>query len=478
MLFNSLHFLWFFALVWGVYWALGRRPRLQNLLLLAASNFFYGYWDWRFLGLIWASTLIDFACGLAFERPGMTGTRRRAVLGISLASNLGLLGFFKYFDFFAASAAELLASLGLGAHEWTLGVILPVGISFYTFQTLSYTIDRYRGTIPAERSLVDFATYVAFFPQLVAGPIVRAAEFLPQVRARRVFRWSDQLEGLELALWGLFKKVVLADNLAPAVNAVFAGGGDEVGYLARIVGVYAFTLQIYGDFSGYTDIARGCAQAMGFRFPWNFRMPYFASDPQEFWRRWHISLSSWLRDYLYISLGGNRGGALVTYRNLMLTMLLGGLWHGAAWNFVLWGGYQGLLLSLHRAWSRRPSYRPASTRLGAAVRWVCFLQLVVLGWLFFRAESMAQIVGFLSPTQAGLLAGLPLSEHLASGLIVAAGATLVVLAWDLGLWRRGDAESPFEAARPGARAAVLVGLYLAVSLFGRFVGGEFIYFQF
>ena len=473
MLFPTLHFLVFFALTWSAYWALGNR-RAQNVLLLGASYFFYGYWDWRFLGLILASTVLDFCCGLALERA--RGRTRKLWLGLSLAVNLGALGFFKYYNFFAASAADLLQSLGLGTSDWSLRVILPVGISFYTFQTLSYTIDRYRGNLPPARNFIDFALFVSFFPQLVAGPIVRASELLPQVEKERTFLWSDQAGGIQLALWGLFKKCVVADNLAPFVDSVFEQEG-QVGLLVRVLAVYAFALQIYGDFSGYTDIARGTARMLGFRFPHNFRMPYFSRGPSEFWRRWHMTLSTWLRDYLYIPMGGNRRGPRLTYLFLMVTMVLGGLWHGAAYNFVLWGFYQGLLLVIQRAWRQ---WRGPAPERGPLARWLTtfvFFQFVCLGWLFFRATNLSQIANFLRPGDAWL-EGLQLGESIASGLVIGSVGGLVVLIWDWLTLRLGEPETPLEGVRPLPAAIVTLGLYLAVSLLGNFLGNEFIYFQF
>ena len=479
MLFTSLTFLWFFALVWGVYWLLRDHRRAQNALLLAASAYFYGYWDWRFLGLIFGSATIDYLIGLRLADGRLDTRSRKALVTLSLVCNLGALGLFKYYDFFAGSAADLLSSLGFGVHDWTLSLVLPVGISFYTFQTLSYTLSVYRGEEEVERSFLDFATYVAFFPQLVAGPIVRAAEFLPQLKQRRIFRWQDQAEGLEPAAWGLFKKLVIADNLAPAVDGVFGATG-EVGYLARLIGVYAFTIQIYCDFSGYTDIARGTAQAMGFHFPLNFRRPYFSRDPQEFWRRWHISLSSWLRDYLYISLGGNRRGPARTQFNLGATMVLGGLWHGAAWNFVLWGAFQGLMLIVHRAVvGRRKQGSGRSGWLAAAIGWLAFMQLVCFGWLLFRAQSFEQIVAFCSPTSASSIAGLPLSEAVSTGLVIGGVGTLILIAWDLLHARAGDDHTtPLAGLSPALRALITVALLVAASQLGRFLGNEFIYFQF
>ncbi|HIG10421.1 MAG: MBOAT family protein [bacterium] len=475
MLFNSLHFLWFFSAVWVAYWALRRERRLQNGLLLGASYLFYGYWDWRFLGLILLSTLVDFGVGLALARHPRGARARDRWLVLSLVVNLGALGFFKYWDFFVQSFEEILSAAGLGTSSCMLEIILPVGISFYTFQTLSYSIDRWRGEIPAERSFIDFAFFVSFFPQLVAGPIVRAGEFLPQAARKRIYSWEDQGLGLRLILWGLFKKVVVADNLASLVDGTFAQEG-ELGLLTRVVAIYAFAAQIYCDFSGYTDIARGTARMLGFRFPWNFRAPYFATNPSAFWRRWHITLSNWLRDYLYISLGGNRKGRGRTLRNVMLTMVLGGLWHGAAWNFVLWGFYQGLLLVAHRLWTENRQSRQPSPA-GRALQWCGFFHLVCFGWLLFRAESLAQIGRFLSP-HGGWLAGFPLSETVASGALIGGLGVLVVCAWDFVMESHGTDETALEGKSPWVQAATCLALYMAVAYTGRFIGNEFIYFQF
>ena len=342
MLFHSLAFAIFFPLVLALYMLLLRRRLLaQNVLLLLASYIFYGWWDWRFLSLIWLSTIIDYCCGLALDRrqaaaetasAAATQTEpayqyqprtRKLILTVSLVANLGLLGFFKYCDFFIASFAELLQSVGFHSEPRLLNIILPVGISFYTFQTLSYTIDVYRGQLRAHRSLLEFAVFVAFFPQLVAGPIVRARDFLPQIAKPRRIDLEQIYQGCYAIFWGLFKKIVIADNLANLiVDPVFKDPDTVYGGMV-LVAVYAFAFQIYCDFSGYTDIARGCARIMGIDINLNFNLPYFATNPVEFWRRWHISLSSWLRDYLYIPLGGSRRGTRRTCINLMLTMISG-----------------------------------------------------------------------------------------------------------------------------------------------------------
>jgi alginate O-acetyltransferase complex protein AlgI len=398
MLFNSVTFGVFFAITYTLYVLL--RHRMQNVLLLIASYVFYGFWDWRFLGLIITSTLVDYYCGLGIHRSNEPSIRRRYLM-LSVCTNLGVLGFFKYFNFFASSFYALAMRVGWEVDPITLNVILPVGISFYTFQTMSYTIDIYRKLMLPTRNLLDLAVFVAFFPQLVAGPIERAANLLHQVETPRRLTESQFFRGIWLIFLGLFKKVFIADNLAPMVDAVFASDADPSG-LRILVAIYAFAFQIYGDFAGYSDIARGLAKIMGFEIMLNFRMPYFARNVRDFWRRWHISLSTWLRDYLYITLGGGRRGTLRVYSNLMITMGLGGLWHGAAWTFVVWGIYQGILLVVHRILApffqrlRRLFDFAAGGLLWELARIGVTFQFVCVGWLIFRANSFTQIVDYSS----------------------------------------------------------------------------------
>ncbi len=398
MLFNSVTFLIFFAVFYAAYLLTQKQLKLQNVLLLVGSYIFYGWWDWRFLGLIAISTVVDFMVGRLMAAREDESTRKRLLL-VSVATNLGILGLFKYFNFFAESAVDLLNLVGFAADPVTLNIILPVGISFYTFQTMSYTIDVYRRKIPATDSLLDFAVFVAFFPQLVAGPIERAAHLIPQVSHRRIIDSEAVNAGIFLILYGYFQKVFIADNAAKIVNEVF-GKHQAYSDLDLVLAVVAFAIQIYGDFSGYSKIARGLAKLMGFELMVNFRLPYFALNPSDFWQRWHISLSSWLRDYLYISLGGNRAGKYKTYRNLAITMLLGGLWHGAAWNFVLWGAFHGAILIIYRAAGAIPErmegiakgleWRPVKL-----LRWAVMLALTLFGWLLFRATNAEQIWYFI-----------------------------------------------------------------------------------
>jgi D-alanyl-lipoteichoic acid acyltransferase DltB (MBOAT superfamily) len=387
MSFASPAFVVFFLLFFWVWPNLHGRAR--PLFLLAASYLFYASWSAPLLLLLIGSTLLDFSVARAIHRSEDPGRRRR-LLALSLIGNLGALAFFKYHDFFAGSAAAGLQALGLDIGAPTLAVVLPVGISFYTFQTLGYSVDVYRRHIVPCASPLDFALYVAYFPQLVAGPIERAGHLLPQLAAlsSRVAPRAD-LSGFGLIALGAFKKVVIADNLAPIVDAVYADPAHAWAP-ALWFATYAFAFQIFCDFSGYSDMAVGVARLMGVSLTQNFRAPYAAAGPAELWRRWHISLSSWLRDYLYVPLGGNRHGPWRTARNLLLTMLLGGLWHGAAWHFVLWGAYHGLLLVLFRPgfWARLYRRLPLQP-LVRLLRWFVFFHLVCLGWALFRAPDLA-----------------------------------------------------------------------------------------
>lgn len=475
MLFNSYVFLAFFAAVFALYWGVRKHHRAQNLLLLVSSYVFYGYWDYRFLFLIALSTVIDFLIARELGRTDDRCTsKRRALLWISIAANLGILGFFKYYNFFADSLTRVLASLGFAADPFTLNIVLPVGISFYTFQTLSYTIDVYRKRMPPAHSFLDFAVFVSFFPQLVAGPIERASHFLPQIQ--KVRRWSNDAAslGLSLIIWGYFKKVVIADNMSLLCNPIFESPQDHSGF-TLFCGLLAFALQIYGDFSGYTDIARGISKLMGFDLMLNFRLPYLAASPSDFWQRWHISLSSWLRDYLYIPLGGNRLGSVRTHANLLITMLLGGLWHGASWNFVLWGLYHGLLLIAYRTlpplrWLAAPMRQPRDAiRHFFAV--VVMFGCTLFGWLLFRCHTTGQIAAFISGIRL-----IPDAESLSvMKWIVFYGTPLVLIqAWQAGT---ANLNAPFTT-RSWFRILLLGCLVSGIMVFGVRESSEFLYFQF
>lgn len=474
MLFHSADFLKFFSAFALLYWLARGHLRARNTLILAGSYFFYGWWDYRFLALIALSTLIDYAMGLAMAG-ARTQTRRMVFLGISIAGNLGMLGFFKYYGFFAASMAELLQRAGLPFHPWSLDIILPVGISFYTFQTMSYSLDVYRGQIKPTRDLLAFAAYVSFFPQLVAGPIERARHLLPQFeRTLRLTRPMVE-EGIWLCLWGLFKKVVVADNLAPLVDMVY--GADDVRGPVIALATLAFGLQIYCDFSGYSDMARGLALLLGFDIMVNFHLPYAATGLRDFWRRWHISLSTWLRDYVYISFGGNRRGIGSTYRNLMLTMVLGGLWHGAAWHFVVWGFYHGLGLIGQHLWMRRrnrkdvPKAPPRAPRFRPGA-WLATMVFVFYGWLLFRADSLAHIADLTTHAWA------PAWPVWISGYLLNLALFTVPLVL-MEAWQclAGNRLAPLRTswiARSGVQGVLLLGIIL----YWRQEGSPFIYFQF
>jgi alginate O-acetyltransferase complex protein AlgI len=389
MLFNSFVFLIFLAVVLPVHRMLSKRYR--TLFLLACSYVFYGYWDWRFLSLILISTLLDFHVGRAIHNTD-DQTRRKRLLFLSVAGNLGLLGVFKYYNFFVDSFADMAALFGLQLDFAHLRVLLPVGISFYTFQTLSYTIDIYRRRMAPTNSFQNFALFVAFFPQLVAGPIERAAHLLPQIEKRPDATHDDLRQGFALVTMGMFKKIMIGDTCGRIVDQIFADPGlYSSGEL--LMGAMIFCIQIYADFSGYSHIARGTARFFGIHIMVNFEQPYLSANITEFWRRWHISLSSWLRDYLYISVGGNRLGRVRTYVNLMITMLLGGLWHGAMYSYVFWGFLQGFFLSIHKIMLKGKKVPLGFTYSGIKSLAVFVLKvagthaLVIFGFLFFRAQS-------------------------------------------------------------------------------------------
>ena len=408
MLFNSLEFLLFLPAVFALYWVIHARfngPRgltLQNVLLLVASYVFYGWWDWRFLSLIAFSTVVDWFVGLRIHEANLRelpdnadhrSTPARRWLAVSLIVNLGLLGYFKYANFFIDSWVEAWSALGFTMHASSLQLILPVGISFYTFQTLSYSIDIYRRKLDPTSSLLNFAAFVSFFPQLVAGPIERASALLPQIERRRSFDMDLAASGLRLILWGMFKKVVVADTCAGYVDDIFANYQEQSGPTLMLGAIY-FAFQIYGDFSGYSDIAIGTARLFGIRLMTNFKMPYFSRDIAEFWRRWHISLSTWFRDYLYIPLGGSRAGKWNVVRNTFIIFLISGFWHGANWTFVMWGFIHAMLFLplLLRMKNRRHMEPIEDTKwlptFKESVQMMSTFFVVCVAWVFFRSESI------------------------------------------------------------------------------------------
>ncbi|HEY8943454.1 MAG TPA: MBOAT family O-acyltransferase [Polyangiaceae bacterium] len=468
MIFHSLDFALFFGVVFTVYWLLGHRA--QNAFILGASYFFYGYVHPWFLILLVTSTLMDYTLARCIER---FPNRRKPLLILSLTTNLGLLGFFKYFGFFVENVFVALQTLGIQASKPALSIVLPVGISFYTFQTLSYTVDVYRGEIKARKNFLDFAAFLAFFPQLVAGPIERATRLLPQMEAPRTFDPSRAREGVVLMCWGLFKKIVIADNVAVIANKIFAV--SEPSFSLVWVGTLAFAVQIYADFSAYSDIARGAAKLLGFELMKNFDHPYVAQTPSEFWRRWHISLSTWFRDYVYIPLGGNKSSRLVHLRNIFVTFLLSGLWHGASWNFVLWGAYHGVLLIAYDSLARvAPSV--LTTRWLALPRGILCFALVNVGWLMFREtetpqllRNLAQVPG--SGSHEHLLAAV---HALAVTLFYATPLILDDILYLSGFFSRLRSEVRLVSAEAVAVILMVSGMLVLYSD----VPSEFIYFQF
>jgi len=443
--------------------------RWQNVFLLIASYVFYSAWDYRFLSLILISTGVDYLVGLrahAAREAGRSKVARRFLL-LSVCTNLGILGFFKYYGFFVDSAQSLAGDLGLDFVAPSLTIVLPVGISFYTFQTMSYAIDVYRGKLAPTRNLVDFAVYVAFFPQLVAGPIERATHLIPQIQSPRAISLDDIREGLLLIGTGLIRKVVIADVAGTIADTYFSAPG-KASSTQLLMAAYLYSMQIYGDFSGYSNIARGTARLMGFDLIRNFHHPYFAVSVADFWRRWHISLSTWLRDYLYIPLGGNRGSARRTQINLMLTMLLGGLWHGASWNFVIWGGLHGIYLVVHRF--VRSHRRAQATKIGAIFGAFLTFHVVTLTWIPFRLTAFSDVAAYFE--------GLGRFDFSYDPILWSAVFFAVVLLLIDGPQAITNDEYVLARRWPGALAPAFGIVLIVVLLTSGGVQTPFIYFQF
>jgi D-alanyl-lipoteichoic acid acyltransferase DltB (MBOAT superfamily) len=466
MLFNSNDFLIFFALLLVAYFVAQGSLFLRNLVVVVGGYVFYSWWDYRFCGLLLFTSLLDFTVGWLIGSAA-TERRKRGLLATSIVLNLSVLGFFKYFNFFRESFEVLLDQLGISAHWAGWEVLLPVGISFYTFQSMSYVIDVYRREIPASHDLLGFLGYVSFFPHLVAGPIQRGTTLLPQFGRTLAITASDLELGVWLTVWGMFKKVVIADNLSPLVNLAYQHP-DPSGPII-FFGTVAFAIQIYCDFSGYTDIATGISRLIGFKLTLNFNLPYCATSLREFWRRWHISLSTWLRDYLYIPLGGNRKAGARVYLNLGITMLLGGLWHGASLTFVLWGAWHGLGLIANRWWDE---HRPFGRALPAWLGWLVTQAFVLYGWLLFRALSLDQVLQFTSA-----LANFSVPHWwrpFLGNFLVLTAPLLAVQVWQ---WRSGDLNVALRL--PRWCKAVLQALLLAdIIAFWQPDPSPFIYFQF
>ena len=474
MLFCTQAFLLFFLIVFGCYWAVPN-DRFRVFLLLAASIYFYSCWNAWLSLLIVVSTAIDYTIARGLDR-SQNEAARRAMLATSICFNLALLCYFKYANFFLESLGEVLRLIGAEASLPTLQVILPIGISFYTFEAISYIVDVYNRRISAERSLPHFLLFILFFPHLVAGPIVRARDFLPQIARRKRWNWMRMQHGVELFLLGLFKKMAIADRMAAVADPIFADP-DAFRTSSVWLGVLAYSLQIYCDFSGYSDMAIGIAHLFGFKLGVNFRMPYLARNMAEFWHRWHISLSTWLRDYVFIPLGGSRGTSWQTHRNLMITMILGGLWHGASWPFVIWGVLHGGLLVMHRMfrqWCERNARltEALESPAGNAVRIALTLVVVSLGWVLFRAPTMTdawKVYRRLFVPLDGGMVTLPL----VSVLVLIGIATAAHLLGESGIWRRWWKRMPSAALALGYASIALLAALLAPAS-----GKAFIYFQF
>ena len=466
MLFDSPIFFVFLIPVVAVYWKLP--PRQQNLFLLAASYFFYGWWDWRFLLLMATSTVFDYLIALRIARAEQVNVRRAWMLG-SIVLNLSFLGTFKYFNFFVGSFAGLLHTLGVQQVPMlALRILLPPGISFYTFQAIAYIVDVYKGKTKPSESLLDYAVFISLFPHLIAGPIQRPGHLLPQIQQRRHFDESRFFDGLLLIVSGLFRKCIIADNCALIANAAFGGRLGSPNVFVVLLGTYAFAWQIYGDFSGYSNIARGAAQLMGFHFMINFRQPYLATNLQEFWKRWHISLSTWIRDYVYLNLR-------LTYRNLLWTMLICGLWHGANWTFVLWGGMHGIVMALERLGMQLRGISARFARPGPVKAWakrILLFHFLCFTWIFFRAGSLSAAVQFLEGIRVFSWSPIYLIAFKFLALF-----SIPLFLVDL-INENGGTEYLFQDRSPMFRVATGLAAAVLIVLFSANEASTFVYFQF
>ncbi|MCD6366176.1 MAG: MBOAT family protein [Bacteroidales bacterium] len=482
MLFNSIDFAIFLPIVFILYWfATNKNLKLQNFLIVAASYLFYGWWDWRFLSLILFSTLVDYSVGRKLRIEG-DQLKRKIFLWTSILVNLGFLGFFKYYNFFLDNFITAFSFFGQEIQGNSLNIILPVGISFYTFQTLSYTIDVYKRKLEPTQDFIAFSAFVSFFPQLVAGPIERATHLLPQFYKKRTFDYSKAVDGMRQILWGLFKKIVIADNCAEYANQIFNNSADMNGS-TLVLGALFFTFQIYGDFSGYSDIAIGTSRLFGFDLMQNFNFPYFSRDIAEFWRRWHISLSTWFRDYLYIPLGGSRGGTWMKVRNTFIIFIVSGFWHGANWTFIVWGALNAIyFLPLLLTNNNRNNLETvAQGKLLPSIKEFSFMLLTfgltVFAWIFFRAEDIGHAFSYISEILSTSLFEIPKFAGMYNALItIILVAVFVLIEW---LGREGQyaiSNLGLKWKRP-IRYVIYYAIIIAIFWFG---GKEqqFIYFQF
>lgn len=480
MIFNSLDFAIFLPVVFILYWFVtNKNLKHQNMLIVAASYFFYGWWDFRFLLLIIFSTLVDFSIGLKLAGEE-NKLKRKVLLWLSIAINLGFLGFFKYYNFFLANFISAFSFFGREIEANSLNIILPVGISFYTFQTLSYTIDIYKRRLEPTNDIISFSAFVSFFPQLVAGPIERATNLLPQFFSRRTFVYNNAVDGLRQILWGLFKKIVIADNCAEYANMIFNNSENYSGSIL-VLGAIFFTFQIYGDFSGYSDIAIGTSRLFGFDLMRNFAYPYFSRDIAEFWRRWHISLSTWFRDYLYFPLGGSRGSTWMKVRNTFIIFIVSGFWHGANWTFIVWGALNALyFLPLLLSNSNRNNLEiVAQGKVFPSIKELYLMlftfSLTVFAWIFFRAENLNHAISYISTIFSPSVFEIP---EIGSG---ATTTIIYVIVFIIIEWI--GREEQYAIARFGLKwkPSFRYAMYYSLILMILWYGGneqEFIYFQF
>lgn len=482
MLFNSIDFAIFLPLVFLLYWfLLNKRLRLQNLLIVIASYFFYAWWDWRFLSLIVFSTGIDYLVGLKLKNE-KNKLKRKALLWTSILVNLGLLGFFKYYNFFIENFETAFSFFGMQIQTNSLNIILPIGISFYTFQTISYTIDVYRRKIEATNDIIAFSAFVCFFPQLLAGPIERAKNFLPQFYIKREFNFSQAVDGMHQILWGLFKKIVIADSCARHANEIFNNSSEYNGS-TLVMGAVFFAFQIYGDFSGYSDIAIGTSRLFGFNLKQNFAFPYFSRDIAEFWRRWHISLSSWFKDYLYIPLGGNRNGSYKTIRNVFILFVVSGFWHGANWTFIIWGVLNAfyylpiMLVGKNRNHLIIVASRKKLPTIKELIMMLLTFVMTTFGWIFFRAENIHHAFSYISEIFSSSLFDIPDFLDLKKVIVT----ICLLLFFTVLEWIGREKQHPLQyIIMKWNRASRYSLYYLIVFMILWFAGKEqqFIYFQF
>ncbi|TQO38574.1 D-alanyl-lipoteichoic acid acyltransferase DltB (MBOAT superfamily) [Arenibacter algicola] len=484
MLFNSIDFAIFLPIVFILYWlATSNSLKLQNFLIVAASYLFYGWWDWRFLSLIMFSTIVDYSVGLGLLKQ-QNQTKRKILLWISILVNLGFLGFFKYYNFFIDNFISAFSFFGTEIKSNSLNIILPVGISFYTFQTLSYSVDVYKKKLEPTKDFIAFSAFVSFFPQLVAGPIERATHLLPQFYKKRTFDYSQAINGMRQILWGLFKKIVIADNCAEYANLIFNNSADYSGS-TLVLGALFFTFQIYCDFSGYSDIAIGTSRLFGFDLMQNFNFPYFSRDIAEFWRRWHISLSTWFRDYLYIPLGGSRGGTWMKARNTFIIFIVSGFWHGANWTFVIWGALNAIyFLPLLLTNNNRNNLETvAQGKLFPSLKEFSFMLLTfwltVFAWIFFRAENIGHAYSYISEILSKSLFEIPKFSGMRGALITIILIGIFILIEWQGREYKFALENIKSIRLRSIRWISYIIILLAIYFYGNFDETvEFIYFQF